>query len=276
MPGFWRRRTLRRHALPDADWAAVCARLPLVAGMSPQERELLREQATLFLAHKIVAPSAGFELQPAQAIEIAIWASLPVLHRGTEAYAGFRGVIVYPDEFLAPREETDEAGVVHVGHERVAGEAWDAGPILLSWADVEASRRRGSGSVVIHECAHKLDLGDGAMNGVPDLSGSGITGAEWARVMQDAWERLGREEQAGGCTSIDDYALESPAEFFAVLSEEFFTAPAALRRALPEAHALLRRYYTVDSEAWWLNARREPRRTPARRHAAHAARTPQD
>ena len=247
---FWRRRKLARLALADADWEAVCARLPLTSRLGEAERVALRGTATLFLADKIVSPSAGYTLDARQRIEIAISAALPVLRLGLGAYRHFRGVIVYPDEFLAPREETDEAGVVHLGHERVAGESWEAGPILLSWADVEASRDADGYNVVIHECAHKLDLGDGETNGVPDLSGSGISGAEWARVMRDAWERTGREFDARGETAIDDYALESPAEFFAVLSEHFFTIPGELAAALPEAYALLVRFYRLDPRHW--------------------------
>lgn len=243
---FFRRRKLARHAFADRDWDAVCARLSLLARLDDAQRRRLRETATLFLADKIVSPAAGFALQPQQRIEIAIAAALPVLELGLRAYRSFRGVIVYPDEFLAPREEIDEAGVVTEGHERVAGESWDAGPILLSWADVEASRDADGYHVVIHECAHKLDLGDGAMNGVPDLSGSGISGAEWMRVMTDAWQRTGDDWDAYGETEVDDYALESPAEFFAVLSEHFFTIPEHLHEVLPGAYALLARYYRQD------------------------------
>ncbi|MBP6382725.1 MAG: zinc-dependent peptidase [Pseudomonadales bacterium] len=247
---YFRRRKLARHAFDDRDWDAVCARLPLLARLDDADRRRLRETATLFLADKIVAPAADFSLQPQQRIEIAVAAALPVLRLGLRAYRSFHGVIVYPDEFLAPREEIDEAGVVTEGHERVAGESWDAGPILLSWADVEASRAADGYQVVIHECAHKLDLGDGDMNGVPDLSGSGISGAEWMRVMSGAWERTGADWDAYGETEVDDYALESPAEFFAVLSEHFFTIPAHLDEVLPEAYALLARFYRQDPLHW--------------------------
>lgn len=244
---FWRRRRLARHALADADWDAVCARLPLVAGLDAATLARLRETATLFLAAKTVAPAAGFTLDQRQRIEIAIGAALPVLELGLGAYRWFHGVIVYPDAFLAPREEFDEAGVVHTGHEEVAGESWDAGPMLLSWRDVEDSREIEDGyHVVIHECAHKLDLGDGDMNGVPDLGGSGISGAEWQAVMSAAWEAMQDEEDACGDLPIDDYALHSPEEFFAVLSEHFFTIPAYLEQTLPEAFALLARFYRFD------------------------------
>ena len=242
-----RRRRLRRHALPDSDWEAVCDRLPLLARLSAPAYERLRETATLFLADKIISGATGFEPNRQQRIEIAIGAALPVLGLGLRPYRCFHGVIVYPDAFLAPREDLDEAGVMHTGHEEVAGESWDAGPILLSWADVETSRvPENAYHVVIHECAHKLDLGDGEVNGVPGLRGSGISTTEWQAVMSQAWETVQKEEKTFGAPSIDDYALESPAEFFAVISEYFFTVPQHLEASLPDAFALLRRFYRFE------------------------------
>lgn len=241
---------LQRHALADTDWQQACAQLPLLAALPAAEQLALREQATLFLADKAVVPAEGFALSAAQQIEIAIWACLPVLKLGLAGYDSFHAVIVYPDEFLAPREEMDEAGVVHIGHEQVAGESWDAGPILLSWADVEAARVPDGYNVVIHECTHKLDLTDGEMNGVPALLARGIAPSEWQQIMREAWRTVGQEEKLLGYTSVDDYALESPAEFFAVLSEHFFTAPAELQADLPQAFALLERYYGQQPLAW--------------------------
>lgn len=241
---------LQRHALADADWQLAAAQLPLLAALPASEQLALRELATLFLADKAVVPSEGFVLSRAQQIEIAIWACLPVLKLGLSGYDSFHAVIVYPDEFLAPREEMDEAGVVHVGHEQVSGESWDAGPILLSWADVEAARIPDGYNVVIHECTHKLDLTDGDVNGVPALFARGIAPSEWQRVMRAAWQTIAQEEKLLGYTSVDDYALESPAEFFAVLTEHFFTAPAELQADLPAAYALLGRYYDQQPHQW--------------------------
>lgn len=241
---------LRRNALADADWHTACARLPLITAMTAADQTQLRELATLFLADKAVVPADDFHLAVDQQIEIAIWACLPVLQLGLAPYDSFHAVIVYPDEFLAPREEMDEDGVVHTGHEQVVGESWDAGPILLSWADVEAARIPDGYNVVIHECTHKLDLTDGDMNGVPALLARGIAPSEWQQVMREAWHTVGQEEKLLGYTSVDDYALESPAEFFAVLTEHFFTAPAELQADLPAAFALLERYFDQRPLDW--------------------------
>jgi len=246
----WTQFKLRRHALPEPAWQAASARLPLFAAMPESSQLLLRDRVTLFLAAKAVLPSDGFSLTDEQIIEIGIWACLPVLKLGLQPYDSFYTVIVYPDEFLAPREEMDETGVVHVGHESVVGESWDAGPILLSWADVESARIPDGYNVVIHECTHKLDLTDGDMNGVPALMARDIAPSEWQRVMRAAWQTIGQEEKLLGYTSVDDYALESPAEFFAVLSEHFFTAPAELQADLPAAYALLERYFDLRPLSW--------------------------
>jgi MtfA peptidase len=85
---------------------------------------------------------------------------------------------------------------------------------------------------------------------VPDLTGSGIGGAEWMEVMSGAWVRIGRDARRHRHTVVDDYALESPPEFFAVLSEHFFTIPNALCASLPAVFALLARFYRLDPRPW--------------------------
>jgi len=65
----------------------------------------------------------------------------------------------------------------------------------------------------------------------------------WSRVFSGAWDRLKEEQRNGADLPIDPYALESPAEFFAVASEQFFEAPAALRQHLPEVYRQLELFY---------------------------------
>ena len=64
--------------------------------------------------------------------------------------------------------------------------------------------------------------------------------------MSDAYEdfcaRVDRDED----TAIDPYAADSPGEFFAVLSEVFFAAPAMLADAYPEVHRQFAAFYGQD------------------------------
>ena len=42
------------------------------------------------------------------------------------------------DAFRVAREHTDAAGVMHAWDDELIGEAWESGPLILSWADVRA------------------------------------------------------------------------------------------------------------------------------------------
>jgi Mlc titration factor MtfA (ptsG expression regulator) len=45
---------------------------------------------------------------------------------------------------------------------------------------------------------------------------------------------------------MDPYASQSPAEFFAVVSEAFFELPQQIKRAYPEVYAQLALFYRQD------------------------------
>lgn len=229
----------------DADWDRLIASSPLFGTLEADRQHALRALTERFLAHKRFSAAAGHVLDDAQCLAIAALAALPVLNLGFDALSGWREVIVYPGEFRVRREYHDEAsGVVTEGEETLIGEAWERGPLIVSWADVAADLERpfDGFNVVVHEIAHKLDLLDGAMNGVPALPAS-LPRREWIATMQAAYDDLVAMLDAGEEPAIDPYAGESAEEFFAVVSELHFSDPALLGDALPAVAQLLRRYY---------------------------------
>jgi Mlc titration factor MtfA (ptsG expression regulator) len=231
--------------ITDADWRSLCESSELFDRLGSEQRCALRALAERFLANKRFSAAGGHVLEPPHCLAIAALACLPVLHAGFDALAGWREVIVYPGEFRVKREHHDEhSGVVTEGEEDLIGEAWERGPLILSWADVatDLAHPFDGFNVVVHEIAHKLDLLDGAMNGMPRLPPS-IARREWIATMQAAYDRLVRAVERGRDTFIDPYACESADEFFAVTSELHFSDPAGLARAEPAAAALLARYY---------------------------------
>jgi len=52
--------------------------------------------------------------------------------------------------------------------------------------------------------------------------------------------------EKGEETAIDPYASESPAEFFAVLSEVFFAEPTLLQTEYPKVYQLFTWFYRQD------------------------------
>lgn len=242
-----RRRLLARQDIDRRAWEALLAR-PLFAGLEPQAQERLRQYTILFLHEKTFEPAGGLELTAEMVLEIAATACLPVLELGFDWLAGWRAVIVYPDEFRVDHEEVDEAGVVHHVDEVRSGESWHAGPLILSWADVLAGRESDGYNVVIHEIAHKLDALNGEWDGLPPLHPD-MAVAAWSAAFTAAYEQLGAELDAGNLeTAIDPYGAESPAEFFAVVSEALFELPELLAATYPEVHAQLRCFYRLGGD----------------------------
>lgn len=252
----WRRRKLLQHArIADALWQAALARLPLLDGLNAAELERLRDLSTLFLHEKALEPAGGLELTAEMGPLIAAQACLPILHLGLDYYEDWSSVILYPEGFLTHHEYTDANGLVHSVHRPLIGEAWERGPVILSWADLVDALDEPGLNVVIHEMAHKLDMLTGEVNGLPPLH-PGMKIEDWSRAFNAAYEQLCRDVDRGRPTALDPYAAESPGEFFAVISETFFETPSVIAEIWPAVYQQLRAFYRQDPLARLsLNAR---------------------
>lgn len=227
--------------LDETAWQEALS-LPVFAGLTVVEQERLQGLAQQLLDDKTFSAAGGAEVDDYVCTAIAAFAALPVLNLGAGWYSGWQEIIVYPGEFVPDREITDEHGVVHHVRHPMSGEAWEGGPLVLSWDDVTQSGLGEGYNVVIHEFAHKLDMRNGAVDGLPALH-SGLRTEDWAAAFGAAYADFCRRVDVDEATEIDPYAAESPAEFFAVLTEYFFEAPDLLARAYPHVYEQLRQYY---------------------------------
>ncbi len=240
----WRRqKALDRVQVSDAQWAEVEARLPFLGHLNADERQRLRVLAREFLADKEWSGAQGLALTPSIQISIALQACLLVLNLGLDHYRGWVGIVVYPGDFVIPRSVIDEDGVVHEYDDPVLGEAWEGGPVLISWFD-DPDDAEGV-NVVIHEFAHKLDMANGAVDGIPGLPDD-MPRPAWIAAFEPAYDDFCRRVDDGEETVLDPYGAEHPAEFFAVLSEAFFETPVALRDDYPAVYEQLRCFYRQD------------------------------
>ncbi len=241
----WLRRRLAAPELPDALWRVVLDRAPQVAALSSAEQSRLRPMVARFLARKAVSGAGGFHPEPEQAAIVAALCCLPVLDLGLRWLSGWHEVILYPSSFRVHRRHDDEdSGVVTEWPDELAGEAWQQGPLILSWQEIEADLADPfSGyALAAHEIAHKLDMLDGLCDGTPPMP-AGLSVRDWALTMEAAYRALRATLEGGGESAIDPYAAEAPDEFFAVTSEYFFSAPEILRQTMPSVHRLLQRFY---------------------------------
>lgn len=239
----WLKRFKRADSLPATLWNDAIARLPYASALPPADRRRLHDRVVWFLRSKTFEGAAGLVVTDRMRVEIALQACLLILNLNRDHYDGWHAIILYPGDFVVPRETVDEAGVVHEWSEALAGEAWERGPVILSW---DATATGGTDmNIVLHEFAHKLDMRDGLANGSPSLP-AGLSPHAWAHDFEAAYTAFGRALDRGTPVRLDDYAAESPAEFFAVLSETFFMRPDIVAEDFPALYAHLRGFYRQD------------------------------
>ncbi len=213
-------------------------------GLSAVERAHLRELTILFLQRKALSGAQGLEVTPEMALAVAAQACVLILELGLDYYDGWVEIVIYPGAFRVARETADEAGVVSREEQRLSGESWSRGPVILSWDEVAAdlAESRSGRNVVIHEFAHKLDMLNGDANGMPPLHSSMVR-EQWTDVFSNAFEHLQHQLECHHHPDIEPYAATNPAEFFAVVSEYFFTDPKLLRQRFPAVYRQLMLFY---------------------------------
>jgi MtfA peptidase len=244
---WWLQRILRKHRIPQPLWETVLNKIGVLARLSSEERHRLRELASRFLHEKSIVGTQGLLVTDEMRVVIATQACLLILNLGMDYFDGWHEVIVYPDTFVVAREERDDAGVVHRNRHALGGEAWGRGPVILSWRDAQpGAHPHGHGSnVILHEFAHKLDMLNGAANGMPPLHAD-MSRPAWTEALSSAYANLYQKLQRHHQTAIDPYAVETPAEFFAVLTETFFEQPQYLYQEYPKVYEMFKRFYLQD------------------------------
>ena len=242
----------RHEARPSTDdvspdlWRTVEARLPALDMLNEEERQRLRELALDFLNAKEFTGGGDFDVTDEVRLGVALTACLLILNLGLDWFDGWVGIIVYPGDFVVPRQRTDASGVLHEYQDVLAGEAWQGGPVVVSWFDEPPP----GVNATLHEFAHKLDMKNGGMaDGLPPLHPD-MERHAWVETFGAAFadfrQRVRRAEWRGQETELDPYGAESPAEFFAVMSEAFFETPLLLQEQYPGVYAQLSRFYRQD------------------------------
>lgn len=238
----WRWRRAPAVSIEDTAWAQACATIAPLAYYDPPTRARLRALASLFLSAKHFSAAGGYVLDEALCIRVAVYACLPILNLGLDYYAPWREIIIYPAPFVPLHAFEDDAGVVHTSRDALAGEAWLQGPIIFSAPDVAAAGSAGV-NVVLHECAHKIDMLNGDANGFPPLHAR-MDARAWSTVFSSAYNTLCTKSDVDDDSGVlDPYGAESPGEFFAVATEAFFEMPAALRAEQPDLYHQLSLFY---------------------------------
>jgi len=238
--------------LPLELWERVRARRPALSSLGEADAASLRRLSSWFMATRDFVPIGGTVLDDIDKSTIATLCCLPILHLGAGWYSDWSTALVAPVGFVHAMADVDGAGVVTEYDDELSGRVTEMGPVLLSLPDVLESGYGDGYNVAVHEMAHKLDERDGVLDGCPPLPRS-IDRRAWREAFGAAYADFsGRVERQtsrkrwsrGSRLPLDEYAAESPEEFFAVACETYFDAPHRLREAYPAVCSLLGAFFS--------------------------------
>jgi len=240
-----RRRRLRARPFPK-EWLKLIQRhVVFFHKLNASDRAELLGHIQVFLAEKRFEGCGGFAITDEVRVTIAAQASLLLLHRRTDYFAGLLTILVYPLTYMV--EEKRQVGE-HVWEEGTVGRLGETGrrmgSLVLSWGAVKhgAADPSDGKNVVLHEFAHQLDYENHAADGVPELA-TNEQRLAWSEVMRSEFASLRAADDSGIPTLLDTYGASNPSEFFAVSVEAFFERPHALRARHPKLYAELQKYF---------------------------------
>jgi Mlc titration factor MtfA (ptsG expression regulator) len=236
----------RRKGLPD-DWAGIVdEHVAMWRRLDDEEREVVAADADWLLRHKHWEAAFGFELDDTITVTIAMHAALLVLGLDVVELREVSAVVVYPSAMQSVGLRAGAvAGTVSDGPLPILGEAHERrGPVLIAWDQAHAaSTNPGHGhNVTLHEFAHKLDMVDHVIDGMPPLGGR-VDPRRWYEVCTEVFAAM---QEGVDRPPLDPYAATDPAEFFAVATEAFFDVPTELEVREPALYDVLRDYYGQD------------------------------
>jgi len=143
-----------------------------------KQQAKVRNFVCILFHEKDWAGGGGLEVTDEMRVTIAGQAALATLGFEKPFYfERLKTIIVYPGTFTGRLKSGGDAILGELGHhtphsDARTGEAWQGGPIILSWESVlaEGQHARSGRSVVLHEFAHHMDSLDGATDGAPPLT----------------------------------------------------------------------------------------------------------
>ncbi len=218
--------------------------------LSPEEKVQLEQLVQVFAAEKNFEGCGGLEITDEIRIVISAEACMLVLGLPHDLYRGVDSILVYPSTVIS---KGSGQGVFTRGpfvseEVPILGQAHIHGPVILVWDAVKrgAVHPESGHNVVYHEFAHKLDMLDGAADGVPPLHDADQY-KEWAAVCNRVFNDLRRNTDKGRRTFLDPYGATNEAEFFAVSTEYFFDKPIQMKKRRPQLYEILSRFYNQDT-----------------------------
>jgi len=217
--------------------------------LDESHRSALHQLVEQFISEKNWEGCGGLILTDEIKVTISAEACILILGLPHQVYKDVESIFVYPSTVVIPERKV---GVFEISDSPrstkiVLGQAQLRGPTILVWDSVlrEARHPERGHNVVYHEFAHKLDMLDGSADGTPPLENDEQY-KRWVKICSKEFIHLKDQAEKGIPTFLDAYGVVNEAEFFAVITEQFFDQPKKFRNKHPSLYHLLKDYYRQD------------------------------
>jgi MtfA peptidase len=203
--------------------------------LDPEGREKFEQKVQQFLSHVRIT-GVNTTVDDLDRVLIGASAIIPIYAFPDWEYINLNEVLLYPETFSHEFEQEGE-------HRSVAGMV-GTGPLQNVMVISKQALRHGfmnntgKSNTAIHEFIHLIDKTDGAVDGIPEILLKQPYTLPWVNMMREKMEEMMKGE-----SDIDLYGVSSQAEFFAVVSEYFFSRPDQLNEKHPELYAMLERMF---------------------------------
>ncbi|HQO41053.1 MAG TPA: zinc-dependent peptidase, partial [Spirochaetota bacterium] len=230
---YRRRKKILQMPFPD-EWENILSeKVSYYRKLNGDDSHDFRKKVQIFLDEvRITGVRASFDhshegvrapVEDEIALLVAAAAIIPVFRIPDWEYQMLDEVIVYParfdEEFNISGSGRDVLGMVVGGSSSV---------IVSAEAITEGFKHDDGENTAIHEFMHKIDEGDGAIDGIPALFLSVEEQVRWKKIVEDEMELL-----LDGGSDFNPYALKNRGEFFAVAGEYFFEKPHKMKEKHP-------------------------------------------
>lgn len=256
----WLRARRRRRWLAEPfplTWEATLRQHVKQAERMPVELAAKwRQRIQVFVRETSWEGCRGLEVTDDVRVVIAAYATLLVLGFDDEWLSCVKHVLVHPTPYQGRRARIGVEGVNYsqgdwmqqleddVEDEHL-GEAWfEGGTVIIVWSEVPTAEHivTPGTNVVLHEFAHVLH--ELLSNWFPIARTD--RDEPWLEAFQNEYDRQVRDSDRNRRSLLDDYAAESPEEFFCVAAECFWERPAHMQSQSPMLFRLLKQCFRID------------------------------
>jgi len=205
--------------------------------LNKQDKELFEKNILIFLNdYKI--KGVDFEVNDTDKLLVASSGIIPVFYAKPWYYENLETVHLYEDSFTMRIFGYDEPVSLNglVGQGRFKDQMYLSKKALYQSFENQNNKNTG-----IHEFLHLIDMDDGSGDGIPKYL---LPKKEHQNWLDLVWKKIAEIEDNN--SDISEYAIESPAEFFAETGVYFFENPQQLKENHPKLYDYFKKMFYAN------------------------------